>query len=216
VCAGLAERNGDVVYDTRVLVGPDGYRGSQRTLHMSRDEGLYYGGGRDINVFDIGTCTVGIGICFDNEFPEVTRILALRGTEVLLMPHASRDRMWEDNPESEAAARRYLHDHHLLFAMRAKENACYVVLANQAGRAGYVDQYPRDHPNQPHHPGAALVFGPDGSLIDSSQREHIRDEMIVATLDAAALTREREHPNYQLRIRRPELFGELVRRQPAS
>jgi predicted amidohydrolase len=94
VCAGLAERDRDVVYDTQVLVGPDGYGGSQRKLHMSRDEGLYYGSGQDINVFDIGKCKVGIGICNDNEFPEVTRILALRGTEVLLMPHASRDKMW--------------------------------------------------------------------------------------------------------------------------
>ena len=180
VCAGLAEREHDAIYDTQVLAGPDGYRGSQRKLHMSRDEGLYYRCGQDLQVFDIGTCNVGIGICYDNEFPEVPRILALRGAEVLLMPHASRDKMWKDTRESEAAARRYLHDHHLPFAMRAKENACYVVLADQAGRAGYVDQYPRDHPNQPHHPGAALVFGPDGALLASSQREFIRDEMVVA------------------------------------
>jgi predicted amidohydrolase len=216
VCAGLAEKDRDVVYDTQVLVGPDGYYGSQRKLHMSRDEGLYYRSGHDIHVFDIGKCHVGIGICYDNEFPEVTRILALRGADVLLMPHASRDKMWEDTPDSEADARRYMHDHYLPFAMRAIENACYVVLADQAGRAGYVDQYPRDHPNQPHHPGAALVFGPNGSLLASSQREHIRDEMVVATLDAGALAQEREHPNYQLRTRRPELFGELVRTQPPS
>ena len=213
VCAGLAEREHDAIYDTQVLAGPDGYRGSQRKLHMSRDEGLYYRCGQDLQVFAIGTCNVGIGICYDNEFPEVPRILALRGAEVLLMPHSSRDKMWKDTRESEAAARRHLHDHHLPFAMRAKENACYVVLADQAGRAGYVDQYPRDHPNQPHHPGAALVFGPDGALLASSQREFIRDEMVVATLDAAALEREREHPNYQLRTRRPELFAELVARE---
>lgn len=211
VCAGLAERAGDAVYDTQVLAGPDGYRGRQRKLHMSRDEGRYYAGGKDLDVFDLGGCRVGIGICYDNEFPEVPRILALRGAEILLMPHASRDRMWDDSPESEAAARRYIHDHHLPFAMRAKENACYVVLADQAGRAGYVDHLPRDHPNQPHHAGAALVFGPDGSLLASSQRDRIRDEMIVATLDGAALDRERAHPNYQLRVRRPELFEELVR-----
>lgn len=211
VCAGLAERDGDLVYDTQALVGPDGYYGRQRKLHMSRDEGQYYARGQELGVFDIGHCKVGIGICYDNEFPEVTRILTLRGAEVLLMPHASRDRMWDDSPEGEAAARRYIHDHHLPFAMRAKENACYVVLADQAGRAGYVDQYPRDHPNQPHHAGAALVFAPDGSLLASSQRDHIRDEMVVATLDAAALERERAHPNYQLRTRRPELFGELSR-----
>ncbi len=211
VCAGLAERDGDLVYDTQVLVGPEGYSGRQRKLHMSRDEGQYYARGPGLEVFDIGHCKVGIGICYDNEFPEVPRILALRGAEVLLMPHASRDRMWDDIPESEAAARRYIHDHHLPFAMRAKENACYVVLADQAGRAGYVDQYPRDHPNQPHHAGAALVFAPDGSLVASSQLDHIRDEMVVATLDAATLERERAYPNYQLRTRRPELFAELSR-----
>lgn len=214
VCAGLAEAERGTVYDTQVLVGPNGYLGQQRKLHMSRDEGRYYSGGHDINVFATEKCRVGIGICYDNEFPEVTRILALRGMEVLLMPHASRDKMWEDNPDSEAQARRYIHDHHMPFAMRAKENACYVLLADQAGRAGYVDQYPRNHPNQPHHPGAALIFGPDGSLLASSQREHIHDEMIVATLDAALLAQEREHPNYQLRTRRPELFGDLVRDQP--
>lgn len=211
MCAGLAERDGDAVYDTQVLVGPSGYVGKQRKLHMSRDERLYYAGGSDLDVFDLRACRVGIGICYDNEFPEVTRILALRGAEVLLMPHASRDRMWDDTPESEAAARRYIHDHHLPFAMRAKENASYVVLADQAGRAGYVNHLPRDHPNQPHHPGAALVFAPDGSLIASTQRDRIRDEMIVVTLDAAALEQERAHPNYQLRIRRPELFGELAK-----
>lgn len=210
VCAGLAEKDRGAVYDTQVLVGPGGYCGGQRKLHMSRDEGRYYARGDGFGVFDLGACRVGIGICYDNEFPEVPRILALRGADVLLMPHASRDRMWADTPESEAAARRYIHDHYLPFAMRAKENACYVVLADQAGRAGYVEHLPRDHPNQPHHAGAALVFAPDGSLIASTQRDRIRDEMIVVTLDGAALERERAHPNYHLRTRRPELFGEIA------
>ena len=214
VCAGLAERERDTVYNTQVLVGPDGYLGKQRKLHLSRDEHLYYSGGQDINVFDIEKCRVGVGICYDNEFPEVTRILALRGADLLLMPHASRDKMWDDTPDSEAAARRYMHDHYLPFAMRAIENACYVVLADQAGRAGYVDHYPRDHPNQPHHPGAALMFGPDRSLLASTQQEHIRDEMIVATLDAAKLHQQREHPNYHIRTRRSDLFRELLGAQP--
>jgi hypothetical protein len=40
--------------------------------------------------------------------------------------------------------------------------------------------------------------------------------MVVVTLDAAALERAREHPNYQLRTRRPELFAELVTREPKA
>ena len=213
LCAGLSEKERDIVYNTQVLVGPDGYIGKQRKLHLSRDEVLYYKGGRSIAVFDIGMCNVGIAICYDNEFPEVPRIVGLLGADVLLMPHASRDRMWEDTPESEAAARRYMHDYYMPFAMRAKENAFFAVLADQAGRAGYVDIYPKDHENQPHHPGAALIFGPDGRVLASSQLEQIRDEMAVATLEAVSLAEQRAHPNYQLKTRRPELYGELVREQ---
>ena len=214
--AGLSERERDLVYNTQVLVGPGGYIGKQRKLHLSRDEVLFYAGGRDLPVFDVGPCKVGIAICYDNEFPELPRILALRGAEVLLMPHASRDQQWTDTPQSEAAARWFMREYYMPYRMRAKENAFFGVLTDQAGRAGYVDAYPRDHENQPHHPGAAMIFGPDGGLLASSQAERIRDEMVVATLDAALLVRERAHPNYQLRTRRPELYGELLRGQQPS
>src|SRR5262249_17553213 len=211
LCVGLSENDRDAVYNTQVLVGPHGYLGKQRKLHLSRDEVKHYVGGRTLHVFDLGKCRVGIAICYDNEFPELPRILALLGADVLLMSHASRDKQWEDTPESETVARRYMHDYYLPYAMRAKENAVFGILADQAGRAGYVDIYPRDHENQPHHPGAAMVFGPDGRLLASSQRERIRDEMVVVTLDEATLAAERAHPNYQLRTRRPELYGELLR-----
>jgi predicted amidohydrolase len=216
LCAGLSEKERDIVYNTQVVVGPDGYVGKQRKLHLSRDEVLFYKGGRELNVFDIGKGKVGIAICYDNQFPEVARVLALRGAEVLLMPHAARLRMWDDTPASEAAARRYSHDYFLPYALRARENACFAVLADQAGRAGYVDAYPKDHPNQPHHAGTVLVFGPEGELLASAQKERIRDEMVVTTLDAALLAGQRALPNYTLRTRRPELFGELVRDQVSS
>jgi N-carbamoylputrescine amidase len=213
LCAGLSEKERDIVYNTQVLVGPDGYLGKQRKLHLSRDEVFHYKGGRDLPVFDVGPCKVGIVICYDNQFPEVARVLALRGAEVILMPHAGRFKLWDDSPESEAAARRYSHHFLKKYALRARENACFAVLTDQVGRAGYVKLWPRDSENQPHHAGAALIWGPDGELIASTQEERIRDEMIVTTLDAALLARERSLANYMLRTRRPELFGELVRDQ---
>jgi len=214
--AGLAEKERDIVYNTQVMVGPAGYMGKQRKLHLSRDEVLYYKGGRELPVFDLGNCTVGIVICYDNLFPEPARILALRGADVLLMPHAARLKMWDETPESEAAARRYSFEFLRGYGLRARENACFAVLADQAGRAGCVDLYPPNHPNQPHHAGAVLIFGPDGELLAHAQTERIRDEMVVATLDATALARERSQSNYPLRTRRPELFGELVRDQVAA
>jgi predicted amidohydrolase len=213
LCAGMSEKENDIVYNAQVLVGPNGYLGKQRKLHLSRDEVFFYKGGREMPVFDIGPCKVGIIICYDNQFPEVARVLALRGAEVLLMPHAGRFKLWEDTPASEAAARRYTHRFLMKYALRARENACFAILVDQVGRAGYVNLWPRDSENQPHHPGAALVWGPDGELLAGTQEERIREEMIVATLDAAALAEQRALANYMLRARRPELFGELTRDQ---
>ena len=130
------------------MAGPAGYVGKQRKIHMSRDETMFYKGGREINVFDIGKCKVGIVICYDNQFPEVGRIVALKGADVILMPHAARQGRW-DSPDTEAAARRKVFDYFTGYRMRARENACFCVYADQAGQAGTVETLPPEHPNQP-------------------------------------------------------------------
>jgi predicted amidohydrolase len=211
VSAGMTERDNDIVFNTQVLVGPDGYIGRQRKLHMSRDESNFYNGGRDIEVFDIGKCKVATVICYDNQFPEIARIAAIKGADVILMPHAAREGRWRDTPESESAARHHVFDLFSGYRQRARENVCFCVYADQAGIAGYVDSLPREHFNQPHHPGGAMIIGPDGSVLKHAQLERICDEMIIETLEAAQLAECRSHPNYTLRTRRPELFGELVR-----
>jgi predicted amidohydrolase len=213
---GLSEKDRDIVYNTQVLVGPAGYIGKQRKLHLSRDEVNHYKGGREIAVFDLGRCRVGTIICYDNQFPEIARILALRGAEVLLMPHAARFKPWPDTADGEAAARRHSHAFVSLYALRARENACFAVLTDQAGRAGTLDVYPPDHENQPHHAGVALIWGPGGQVLASTQQERVQEEMIIADLDPLLLARERSLANYTLRTRRPELFGELVRDQVCS
>ena len=213
---GLSEKENDIVYNTQVLVGPEGYIGKQRKLHLSRDEGMFYKGGRDISVFDIGKAKVGTVICYDNQFPEIARVLALKGAEILLMPHAARMKMWDDTPESAEKARQHVHDQFRSYAMRARENACFAILADQAGRAGYVDTYPRESPFQPHHAGCGFIFDPDGQVLAATQSKQICDEMIVETLDADVIHKQRAQPNYTIRTRRPELFGELVKEQVSS
>jgi len=216
ISAGMSEKERDLVYNTQVLVGPKGYIGKQRKLHLSRDEVYHYKGGKDINVFDLGFCKVGTVICYDNQFPEIARILALRGADVILMPHAARFKPWADTPEEEAAARRHSHAFVSLYALRARENSCFAVLTDQAGRAGTLASYPPDHENQPHHAGVAIIWGPGGEVLASTQQERVIEEMIVADLDPMALTRERSLANYMLKTRRPELFEELVKDQVSS
>jgi predicted amidohydrolase len=214
VCAGLSEKENDLVYNTQIVAGPDGYIGKQRKIHLSRDEVLFYKGGREMPAFDIGKCKIGIQICYDKLFPEITRVLCLRGAEVVLMPHAARRMMWDETPESQNAARAEIADYHAkIVPTRALENSCFVVLTDQVGRAGYVDSYPKVHPNQPHHPGGALISDPAGKIIAKTQDERIEPEMIVTTLEAAAINEERSQANFTLKTRRPELFGELAAEQ---
>src|SRR6185295_10001396 len=104
----------------------------------------------------------------------------------------------------------YSHNFVSIYALRARENACFAVLTDQAGRAGTLDKYPKDHENQPHHAGVAFIWGPDGEVLASAQTKRVQEEMIVADLDPMLLARERSLANYAIRTRRPELFGELV------
>jgi N-carbamoylputrescine amidase len=211
LCVGLSEKERDIVYNTQVLVGPDGFLGSQRKIHLSRDEVIYYKGGSEMPVFDIGRCRLGIVICYDNSFPEVARILALQGAEVLLMPHAARMKMWTDDPESERAAVAYTRNFFLTkYSMRAYENACYAVICDKAGRAGCVDVYPKDSPNQPHHAGGCVVFDPLGEVVAETQCKRVQEDMLVVDLLPEKLWEARSKPNYTIRQRRPELFKHLL------
>lgn len=211
VCAGLAERDGDAVFNTQMIAGPNGFVGAQRKIHLSRDEGVHFQAGRETHVFDLGLCRAGIGICYDNWSPEVPRMLAVQGAELLLMPHASRMRMWTDTPESERVAARVVQAFfRRVFPARAYENACFVVAVNQAGRAGTLSCYPPDHPNQPHHAGGCLVLDPVGEVVAEPADERIQERMLVADLDPALLDAARSHPNYTVRTRRPAVYRRLA------
>lgn len=211
VCAGLAERDGERVFNTQMLAGPRGFVGAQRKIHLSRDEAAHFDAGRAVSVLDIGLARVGIGICYDNWSPEVPRMLALEGAELLLMPHASRMRMWEDTPESERAAAECVQGFfRRVFPARASENACFVVAVNQAGRAGHLECYPKGHPNQPHHAGGCLALDPFGEMLAELPPDGISERMLVVELEAGLLDGARAHPNYTIRTRRPEVYGRLV------
>lgn len=85
--SGFNERENDVLYNSTILIGPEGYIGSYRKLHLFMKEKDYFKpGNKGLPVFDIGLCTIGMLICFDWIFPEVWRILALQGADIICHP----------------------------------------------------------------------------------------------------------------------------------
>ena len=90
VCAGILERDRDLMFNAAVLYDRDGERvGKQRKVHPYWPEepmGVSPGDGFEVFRTDFGT--VGIMICYDSWWPESARLLALKGAELILFPNA--------------------------------------------------------------------------------------------------------------------------------
>ena len=77
-------------YNAYALVSPDGLVGIQRKVHASFDEFFHFRQAYEWNAFDLDIGRVGTLICHDSDFFESWRILALKGVELVLLPHANR------------------------------------------------------------------------------------------------------------------------------
>jgi predicted amidohydrolase len=87
IVSGINERLGDNLYNSAILVGPKGLIGTYRKIHLFMNEkDIFEPGNSEPQVYDIGFCKTGMLICFDWIFPEVWRILALKGTDVICHP----------------------------------------------------------------------------------------------------------------------------------
>ena len=88
IVAGIIELDGDVVYNTAILLDRNGeLAGKYRKVSLPREE--IDGGispGDNLPVFDTDFGRIGIMVCWDVSFPEVARALAMKGAEVIFMP----------------------------------------------------------------------------------------------------------------------------------
>lgn len=84
---GIAERAEDKLFNSSVLLTPKGDCFVYRKLHLfDREKHFFAPGDKELEVFDIGEARIGMMICFDWIFPEVARILALKGADVICHP----------------------------------------------------------------------------------------------------------------------------------
>jgi len=84
IIAGIAELEGDAVYNSAVVVGPNGFIGRYRKAHLfDTEKEIFQPGNTPLTVFDLGFARVGVMICFDWRFPETARTLALKGADII-------------------------------------------------------------------------------------------------------------------------------------
>ena len=87
IVAGLAEKDGDRIFNSSVLFRPDGSREIYRKVHLFMDEkSIFTPGDLGFPVFPACGTTIGMMICFDWIFPEAARSLALAGAEIICHP----------------------------------------------------------------------------------------------------------------------------------
>ena len=217
VSYGFCELFRGTHYNTSALVGPDGLVGLQRKVHASYDEFFRFRQAYEWGVFDLGFCTVGTAICHDSDFFESWRILALKGAEVILLPHANRTmpagggeltfdgRGREETTDDLLRAQAELLDAApvppRLHDALARDNAVFAAFSDQVGFDGHST-----------HVGGAYVLGPDGSLLQRSE-PGTATSWVAADLDPESLVRARQNPWFALRKRRPETYDELVARR---
>jgi predicted amidohydrolase len=188
VC-GLLERDGDVLHNAAVLVGPDGLVGVYRKTHLPfLGVDRFVVPGDELTVYDTPLGRIGVEICYDLRFPEVTRTLALRGADLVAHP---------TNFPMAAKVQT-----ELITVARAAENRIYLLTANRVGteRRGEFC-------------GWSQIVDPYGTrLAEAGETE---ETLLLAEVDVAR-ARDKDYVipgEYELYLfghRRPELYGSLV------
>lgn len=85
--AGVAERDGDALFNTAVLIGPDGLVGKYRKAHTwALEKTFYEPGDLGVPVFDTPLGRIGMHICYDCWFPESFRLMAAQGADLICAP----------------------------------------------------------------------------------------------------------------------------------
>jgi N-carbamoylputrescine amidase len=191
----IFEKDGPHYFNSVVMIDSDGtplgvYRKSHIPDGPGYQEKFYFRpGNTGLRVWETRKGRLGVGICWDQWFPEVARAMTLAGADVLLYPTAIGSEPQDPALDTAARWRRAMVGH-------AVSNVIPVCAANRIGdEAGQVFY------------GESFIAGSDGACLAALGRGETG--LALARLDLAAIERERAAWGF-FRDRRPELYGALT------
>ena len=189
------ERDGHHYYNTLAMIGPDGaIMGTYRKSHIpdgpGYEEKYYFRPGNDgFKVWDVFGARIGIGVCWDQWYPESARVMALMGAELLFYPTAIGSEPYDVSLDTSRMWRRAMLGH-------AVSNCMPVIAANRIGTEDGQAFY-----------GHSFITDEWGDFIGEFGREETG--VLVAEIDLARAARHRAGMGF-FRDRRPQLYGRIA------
>jgi 5-aminopentanamidase len=188
---GFIERDGSRLYNSAMIVGPEGVTGGYRKVHIPfiGVDRFVTPGDRPFEVFDLPAGRVGVNICYDSSFPEASRALKLLGAELIVLPTNWPPGAWR-TPE-------------FVLNTRALENHVFVAAADRVGvERGWK------------FIGRSKVVNCDGDTVAEASADG--EEILLAEVDLSEAGNNRvvnvagAYEIDRMRDRRPEFYGPVA------
>jgi N-carbamoylputrescine amidase len=192
IVAGIAERSGEALYNSAVVIGPSGYVGRFRKVHLWGDEKkIFAPGDLGFPIFEAPFGRLSVAICYDGWFPETYRAAALQGADILCVPTN-----WVPMPgqpkDRQAMA-------NTLIMAGAHSNNIFIVCADRIG----VER------GQPFEGQSLIVDRHGWPIAGPASRDH--EEILVAEIEVRTSSgRSIGDDNDVLQDRRPEIYAGVV------
>jgi N-carbamoylputrescine amidase len=207
IVAGLFERRAVGLYhNTAVVLDADGsYLGMYRKMHIP-DDPLYYEkfyfapGDLGYKVFRTRYADIGVLICWDQWFPEASRLAAMGGAELILIPTAIGHSTFDDD----AQAVPYRDGWQVVQRGHAVANACFLAAVNRVG----FEESPESGVGIDFW-GRSFVADPNGQIVKQAAGDE--EELVVCSVDLARVEVVRESFSFPFRDRRIDSYSGLTR-----
>ncbi|MCB9333433.1 MAG: bifunctional GNAT family N-acetyltransferase/carbon-nitrogen hydrolase family protein [Lewinellaceae bacterium] len=193
VTGSLPEVRGERLYNTGYFCHRSGVVERYVKIHVTPDETKYWAisGGNSLQVFDTDVGKVGVLICYDSEFPELGRLLADQGMQILIVPYLT---------DTQNAYMRVRH----CSQARAIENECYVAITGSVGNLPQVENMDLQYSQSAVLTPCDFAFPSNGVKAEATPNTEM---VLIADLDMELLSELHHHGAVRnLRDRRKDFY----------
>jgi len=199
ITGSMPQLRGDDLYNVGFLCRRDGTFDTYEKIHITPDETKSWGlsGGKIIKTFDTDCAKVGVLICYDVEYPELSRIMADQGMQILFVPFLT------DTQNGYSRVR-------ICAQARAIENECYVVIAGSVGNLPRVHNMDVQYAQSGVFTPCDFAFPTDGKCAEATPNTEM---ILVSDVDLDLLNelhtygcvrnlKDRRNDLYELRLKK--------------